>query len=258
MATFQNITTTVRPAGQAVPGSFTLTAPTGGTAGDLYVACIVYRGTQGSGGPPSLPAGWNIIQRHNNTTAISNIATNNTAVGAAMMAWIVRGATEPDLVFGATVNQQFTNAAAIGGIIRISGADTTSPIDASSVSTLAAGGTAATTTAITTSSANDLLILGCFGGQEGGVINNTDPTLSFQSWSAQQVGGVNMTERADQGTQNGADCSFSVATLTQVNTGTTGGGTATCATSARHTLILAAIRPAQVAGNNARSFSVLI
>jgi hypothetical protein len=247
MATYQSISTTIRPV--VTTGNFTLTAPAGGTSGDLYVACIVYRGTHGSGGPPSLPTGWTIIQRHNNTTAVSNTSTTATAVGAAMMAWIVRGATEPNLVFGATVNQQFTNAA-IGSIIRISGADTTNPVDASSVNTLAAGGTAATTTAINTSSENDLLILGCFGGQEGA-------NLTAQ-WSAQQVGGVNMTERNDQGTTSGADCSISVATLNQVNTGTTGAGTATCTASARHTLILAAIRPAQVAGNNARSFSVLI
>lgn len=252
MATFQTISTVIRPV--ITTGSFTLTAPTGGTAGDLYVACIVYRGTHGTGGPPSLPTGWTIIQRHNNTTAPSNTAVNTTSIGAAMMAWIVRGAAEPDLIFGATVNQQFTNIA-IGSILRISGADTTNPVDASSVNTLATAAAAATTTAITTSSQNTLLILGCFAGQEGGVSPWTNT-----NWNSQAVGGVSMTERTDQGTDLGADCALSVATLTQTNAGTTGGGTATASLNvlSRNTLILAAIRPAQVAGNNARSFSVLI
>jgi hypothetical protein len=204
-------------------GTLNLTEPAGSTTDDLLVACVSFRGNA----TPSIPTGWNIVIR---TNVAGNTATNNTAIGSGLMAYIKRGATAPALNFGATT--AFPNQA-IGTIIRISGQDLTDPLAGASVNTLATGASGTVTTgAFTRSFATEtpgdyLEVMACIGGQE-------------VTWSTQQytTGATNFTERSDNLSVIGADGSLSVATGTGGNI--TGGYRATTsAISARHSLIVA-------------------
>lgn len=207
-------------------GSLTLNAPTGATTDDLLVACISFRGAT----TPSLPADWNLIRR---TTVTGNTATNNTAIGSGLMAWIKRGATNPSFVFGATTGQQFPNLA-FGFVVRINGQDLTDPLAGSSVNTLATGGSGVVTTggytrSFTTATADDYIeIMLCIGGQE-------------VTWSTQQyiTGPTNLTEIGETTNTAGADGSIAVARSTTVGNTTGGFRATTSAIAARHSLIVA-------------------
>lgn len=207
-------------------GSLTLNAPAGLTTDDLLVACISFRGAT----TPSLPADWNLIQR---TVPTGNTATNNTAIGSGLMAWIKRGATNPSFVFGATTGQQFPNLA-FGFVVRINGQDLTDPLAGSSVNTLATGASGVVTTggytrSFTTATANDYIeIMLCIGGQE-------------VTWSTQQyiTGPTNLTEIGEQTSTSGADGSIAVARSTTVGDTTGGFRATTSAINARHSLMVA-------------------
>lgn len=222
-------------------GILNLTEPAGSTTDDLLVACVAFRG----GGNPSIPSGWTIVNR---TLVGGNTATNNTAIGSGLMAYVKRGATAPALNFGATT--AFANQA-IGTIIRISGQDLQNPLAGTSVNTLATGASGQVTTGAFTRSFNTetpddyIEVMACIGGQE-------------VTWSAQEytTGPTAFTERSDNLSIVGADGSLSVATGTGGNI--TGGYRATTsAISARHALIVASFGGPRVPAVG-YSFSVLI
>ena len=207
-------------------GSLTLNAPTGATTDDLLVACISFRGATS----PSLPADWNLIRR---TTVTGNTATNATAIGSGLMAWIKRGATNPSFVFGATTGQQFPNLA-FGFVVRIDGQDLTDPLAGSSVNTLATGASGNITTggytrSFLTDTPDDYIeIMLCIGGQE-------------VTWSSQDytTGPTAMTEIGETTNTAGADGSIAVARSTTVGDTTGGFDATTSAIAARHSLIVA-------------------
>ncbi len=207
-------------------GSLTLNAPTGAATDDLLVACISFRGAT----IPSIPADWAIINR---TSVTGNTATNNTAIGSGLMAWIKRGANNPSFVFGAVTGEQFPNLA-IGYVVRISGQDLTNPIAGTSVNTLATGASGNVTTggytrSFLTDTADDYLeLMLCIGGQE-------------VTWSSQDytTGPVAMSEIGEQTSTDGADGSIAVAHSTTVGDTTGGFDATTSAISARHSLIVA-------------------
>lgn len=225
-------------------GSLTLNAPAGVTTDDLLVACISFRGAT----TPSLPADWNLIQR---TAVTGNTATNATAIGSGLMAWIKRGAANPSFIFGATAGQQFPDLA-FGYVLRLTGQDLTNPLAGSSVNTLATGASGTVTTggytrSFATETANDYIeIMTCIGGQE-------------VTWSTQQytTGATAMTELADNSSTSGADGSIAVARSTTVGTTTGGFSAVTSAISARHSLIVASFG-GPVAQIPARSFTFLV
>ena len=207
-------------------GSLTLNAPAGLTTDDLLVACISFRGAT----TPSLPADWNLIRR---TTVTGNTATNATAIGSGLMAWIKRGATNPSFVFGATTGQQFPNLA-FGFVVRITGQDLTDPLAGSSVNTLATGASGNVTTggytrSFLTDTPDDYLeIMLCIGGQE-------------VTWSSQDytTGPTAMTEIGETTNTAGADGSIAVARTNVLGDPTGGFDATTSAISARHSLIVA-------------------
>lgn len=224
-------------------GSLTLNAPAGATTDDLLVACISFRGAT----TPSIPATWNLINR---TSVTGNTATNATAIGSGLMAWIKRGAAAPDLIFGATVGQQFPDLA-FGYVVRLSGQDLTAPLAGTSVNTLATGASGTVTTggytrSFTTTTANDYIeIMTCIGGQE-------------VTWSTQQytTGTVAMTEvGVDATSTSGSDGSIAVARSTTVGNTTGGFSAVTSAISARHSLIVASFGGPQI---QSRSFVALV
>ncbi len=224
--TYQAISTQITKT-TTTNGSLTLNAPAGLTTDDLLVACISFRGAT----TPSLPADWNLIQR---TVPTGNTATNNTAIGSGLMAWIKRGATDPSFVFGATTGQQFPNLA-FGYCVRITGQDLTNPLAGSSVNTLATGASGNVTTggytrSFVTDTADDYIeIMLCIGGQE-------------VTWSSQDytTGPTAMTEvGVDVTSTSGADGSIAVARSTTVGNTTGGFDATTSAIAARHSLIVA-------------------
>jgi hypothetical protein len=207
-------------------GSLTLNAPSGATTDDLLVACISFRGAT----TPSIPADWQIINR---TIVTGNTATNATAIGSGLMAWIKRGANNPSFVFGATTGQQFPNLA-IGYVVRINGQDLTDPVAGTSVNTLATGSNGNVTTggytrSFLTDTPDDYLeIMLCIGGQE-------------VTWSSQDytTGPTAMTEIGEQTSTGGADGSIAVARTNVLGDPTGGFDATTSAISARHSLIVA-------------------
>lgn len=209
-----------------VNGSLTLTEPSGATTDDLLVALISFRGAT----TPSIPTDWTIINR---TDVTGNESTNNNnAIGAGLMAWIKRGATAPNLVFGDTTGEQFPDLA-FGCVVRIDGQDLTNPIAGTSVNTLASANATVTTGGYTrsfnTETANDYIeLMLCIGAQE-------------VTWSTQQyeTGPVAMTEIAEQISTGGADGSIAVAVTDATLGDTTGGFSAVSSASRRNALMVA-------------------
>lgn len=210
-----------------VAGSLTLTEPAGATTDDLLVACISFRGAT----TPSIPTGWTIVNR---TTVAGNTATNQNSIGSGLMAWIKRGATAPNLIFGSVTNEQFPDLA-FGYILRLNGQELTiSPVVGTSVNTLATGASGTVTTggytrSFATTTANDYIeIMLCMGAQE-------------VTWSTQQytTGATAMTELADNNSTSGADGSIAIARSTTVGTTTGGFSAVTSAINGRHSLIVA-------------------
>lgn len=220
---YQAISTiTPRPTTPTGTVTYTLTEPAGSTTDDLLVACISFRGAV----TPSIPSTWTLVGR---TTVTGNTSTNTASIGSGLMAYIRRGATAPDLVFGTPTG--FPDLA-IGGIVRISGQDLTNPLAGFSVNTLATAATAVTTGAFTrsfvTSTASDYLeVMMCIGAQEN-------------TWTGQTyTGGAAFTERGvDTISTNFSDGSLAVATGTGgVTTG--GFGATASAAGGRHSLLVA-------------------
>lgn len=220
---YQAISTiTPRPTTPTGTVTYTLTEPAGSTTDDLLVACISFRGNA----TPSIPATWTLVGR---TTVAGNTNTNNQSIGSGLMAYIKRGATAPDLIFGSPTG--FPDLV-IGGIVRINGQDLTNPLAGFSVNTLATNGTAATTGGFTrsfvTDTANDYLeVMMCIGAQE-------------VTWTGQTyTGGSAFTERGvDTNSTNFSDGSLAVATGTGgVTTG--GFGATASANTGRHSLLVA-------------------
>jgi hypothetical protein len=215
-------------------GSLILNSPTGARTNDLLVACISFRGAT----TPSIPADWTIINR---TQVTGNTNTNNASIGSGLMAYIKRGATAPDLTFGAVTGQQFPNLA-FGFVVRIDGQDLTDPLAGSSVNTLASGASGNVTTggytrSFETDTPDDYIeIMLCIGGQE-------------VTWSTHEytTGPTAMTEIEEQTSTSGADGSISIARSTTAGDTTGGFGATTSAISARHSLMVASFggpRPA--------------
>lgn len=228
-----------------------LTEPAGSTTDDLLVACIAFRGTNA----PSIPTGWNLIQR---TTVAGNVTANSTnSIGSGLMAWIKRSSaalTLAERTFGSTVG--FENLS-FGYMLRINGQDLVDPIAGSSVNTLVTGAATVTTGAytrsFTTAVPNDYLeIMLCMGGQE--------QRVAGAAWSTQRyiTGPTAMTEIAEASSTLGGDGSIAIARSTTVGD-TTGGFSAVSdlQTVCRSSLMVASFggpRPAATA----RSFSVFV
>lgn len=125
--------------------SFVLNKPSGTVAGDLLVALVGQ--DIGVGAVISAPMGWTAIYdtQHNGFSSHRGF-------------WLLAGESEPSsYTFTSTISSNWS-----GGILRISGADTSDPVNASDVTVNASNTSTHTCPAVTTTVA-DTLILRVFG-----------------------------------------------------------------------------------------------
>ncbi len=193
--------------------AITLTAPASIAAGDLLIAGITLTGPTSRIDTAQVPAGWTLIAAQDNA-AVQGMATY----------WKIATAGEP-----ASYIWRFTaSSRAVGGMMRVTGADATSPIDvvdgapgsdvASPFNVIAPTVTTATV---------QTLVVGTYGMGSGATFT---PNTGF-------------TERVDQMHTSAANIAMEIATKTQATAGATGTSTAVATTGGNFTAQTFAIRP---------------
>lgn len=216
--------------------SITLTEPASVASGDLLVACISYRGTNAF----TLPSGWNVVSLQQSSGNTSTTTTSSIASG--VMAYIVRGGSAPDLAFTRTAASADV---ALGRIVAYRGGHS-SPYDTGNASTPVSNNTATFVTAgVTTAEANELLVA-MLAGADNVTTSGffaTDPSGSSgasDTTTAPTVG--SWIERADSGTNTGADTALAIADAVKSTAGSTGLIGATASASSRHVFIVGAFK----------------
>ena len=160
--TRQSVSTVVNSAASSV---ITVPRPSGVSAGDVLVSCLVTNGREVASG--GTPAGW------------ISLASVTTVSNPHLFGYYhVAGASEPSSyswMLSASV-------ASSGGIARYSGVSLTQPVDGS-VSTASGGAAlAATVPGVTTASAGDMLV-GCLGANtSSGNVSITAPSGMTTAW----------------------------------------------------------------------------
>lgn len=213
-------------------GNIAPTIPTGGQKGDLYVAVIAYRSNVAFGAP----AGWTI---HEQQSTGNTSTTTNTSIGSGLIASIIRGDAEPANTFTRTLGD-------VGyGRILIYRATAGRPrFLVSSSSTAAANATALSTAGLDITSKDTLIIAG-FCGADNTTVSTfdavTDPgTASAATDTTTPPAAGIWYERADTGTNTGADTALGIADAVKATTGLTGSITCTAGNSSRHVMVAAA------------------
>jgi hypothetical protein len=214
---------------EVASGNITLTEPASVAQGDLMVACIGYR----SNAAFTLPSGWTLCAPQQSSGDTD--ATNGIASG--VMAYIVRGASAPSLVFTRTGGD-----VAQGRIISYSGGGS-SPYVTGSSATLGSASATVTTATLTTPHANCLIVAMSSAGDTlsaSAFDAATDPTTASgatDTTTAPTAG--TWIERADNSTGTGADHGLAIADAVRATAGATGTIQATISASARHVMIAA-------------------
>lgn len=147
-------------------------------AGDLLIANIAYRDSA----PFTVPSGWTLVAQESqgNTSA-----TNTTAVASGVMAYTVRGASVPSLVFTRT-----GGAVAQGRIQAYRNMHATAPLIAGVSATMASNGTIVQTGAgLTTDCSNALVVIGACNA-----VNGSSVAADMKALGDPQTG---WTERCD-------------------------------------------------------------
>jgi hypothetical protein len=212
-------------------GSITLNEPATVAEGDLMVACIAARGNASF----TLPTGWTLVAQHT-----SGDTTVGDGIASGLMAYIIRGASAPDLVFTRTGGD-----VAYGRIEAYSSPAASSPFDTHSATTLAATSTTAGTPGLTTAEDGELLVAMLAQGRLTSATNMaaaTDPTVVS---GADAVSGPMMgtwLERVDVNSSSGADLALAVFDSVKRTAGATGNFTATSAATNRSVMIVAAFK----------------
>lgn len=215
--------------------TFNLAEPAGVRAGDLIIACISYRNASTTS--VTLPAGgWQLIdeQKTNNVTA-----NNASGVASGCMAYIIRGDSAPSYAFTlpAAISVGMGQVVAYRGGVLL-------PLDTHASTTMGAAGTAISGTGLTTSGANELVVAITCGGRNITTTTHdaaTDPGTDSGSNTDQTAAPIVGTwqERADTGTNIGADTGLSISDAIRGTAGATGSITATASASAQHVVIVA-------------------
>lgn len=206
-------------------------------AGDLLVACISSR--IASTVSVTLPAGWTPVaeQKTNNT------ATNNSATPSALMAYCVRGASNPALTFTHPV----APSVAIGRIVAYRGLGASLPaLGAQTSFTTGTNTTAVSGAGLTTVQNGALIVAMAAGGQEAAwsAFDATDPsTASGATNTATAPTAGTWIERADSITTTGADTSLAIFDAIKSTAGATGNLTTTASVAAAHVVIAGSFKP---------------
>lgn len=203
-------------------GNLVLTEPAGAAAGHLLTAVIAYRGATAL----TLPAGWALVatqQSAGNTTAFNTASTSSI-----LMAYIVRGASAPDLTFTRT-----GGSLAQGAVTAYSGGAAT-PYDTGNSDTLAVASTSVTLAGITTTEAGELIVIGGSGARSG----------TFSAWAATDP--ASLTERVDANVATSPSVGLGISDAVRTTAGATGTLRYTQSSSAQHAIVAGAFKVAAV------------
>jgi hypothetical protein len=211
------------------------------------VACIGYR----SNAAFTVPGDWNLIdtqQSSGDTDATSGIASG-------LMMWCVRGGSAPTLTFSRTAGD-----VAQGQILSYTGGHASAPFDTGSANTLASASVTATTGTITTAEAGELIVamVSCGDNLTTSAFDATDPATAsgaIDTTTAPTAG--TWIQRANTGTNTGADHGLAVADAIRADAGATGTIQATVSgAGARHVMIAGAFKLAEVVASSRRIFLI--
>lgn len=212
-------------------GNLTLNAPANIQEGDLLVACIAYRSNVAF----TLPANWNLVatqQSSGDTDATQGIASG-------VMAWIVRGASNPSFTFTRTGGD-----VAQGTILAYRG-QASSPYDTGGAATLGAIGEPSLA-GISTAEANELLVAMVSSGDNSSMVSFdavTSPNVaSGATDTSTEPTSETWIERFDRGSNTGADTGLAVADAIKPASGSTGTFSADAQTTTRSVFIVAAFK----------------
>jgi hypothetical protein len=216
-------------------GNVALAEPAGIAQGDVMVACIAARGNAAF----TVPSGdWTVVASAQNSGNTST--TTSTAIASGVMAYCVRGGSAPALTFTRTAGDL-----ALGRIIAYSGGHS-APYDTGSANTLGANSATVTTGTFNTAGAGELIVAMCAGADNvsfSAFDAATDPTTASGATDT-TTAPTNGTwiERADGGSNTGADGSLAIADAIRQTAGATGTIQATASASSRHVMIAGAFK----------------
>jgi len=204
-------------------------------AGDLLVACISSR--IASTTSITLPTGgeWTLVAEQKN----NNVLATTSAAASGLMAYCVRGASNPNLTFTHPV----APAPAIGRIVAYRNVNTASPLDTQTSFTTATNTLPVSGTGLTTTQIEDLIVAMAAGGQEAAwsAFNATDP-IGASGATVTTVPTTTWSERADSLTTTGNDTSLAIFDAVKLTSGATGNLTATASLGAAHVIIAGAFK----------------
>ena len=221
-------------------------------AGDLLVACISSR--IASTTSVTLPTGgeWTLVSEQKN----NNVLATGSAAASGLMAYCVRGASNPNLTF----THPTAPSVALGNIVAYRNVHPSSPKDTQTSFTTATSTTAVSGAGLTTTQDDDLIVAMCAGGQEAAwsVFNATDPAGASGFGLRTGAPDLLWQERIDSLTTTGVDTSLAIFDVVKATTGATGNLTATASVAAAHVVIagafkIAAAAPAPVTGTGTPS-----
>lgn len=205
LATLGNTTTTV-----------TVTKPAGTVSGDLLLAAVTNRG--GNVAPSTVPSGWVLLDSAGSSTG---------DVMWAGVYYLIAGGSEPADYTWAGMTDSCS-----GGMIAVSGADTTTPINVHAVRYNASG---ATGTAGVTTTLADTLVVSLYGSYD----NNS---VTQNSWAC-GTDPTSLTHRLESTSSGGNDSAVGAATGTKATAGATGASTYTFSAARSNVGFLLAVAP---------------
>ena len=221
VATLGNTTTTV-----------TVSKPTGTASGDVLLAIVTNRGANAA--PSTVPSSWTLLDSAGSSTG---------DIMWAGLYYLVAGGSEPaDYTWSG-----FTDSCS-GGMIAVSGADTSAPFDVHAVRYNAAGATG--TAGITTTLADTLVVSG-YGSYD----NNS---VTQNSWAC-ATDPASLTHRLESTSSGGNDSAVGAATAAKATAGATGASSYTFSASRSSVGFLLAVAPPSsgVAGTLAATLPAL-
>lgn len=207
--------------------------------GDLLIAAIASR--IASTTQITLPTGgeWTRISEQLN----NNTATNTSATPSGMMAYCVRGASNPNLTFTHPV----APSVAQGVIVAYRGQKGTSPFDTGNSATSATNVTGFNIAAgVTTAEPEELLVCLRAGGQESsfvsfGAFGSPVPSSGATDTTSNPTRDL-WIERVDVQTTTGADCAISVFDAVKIPAGATGNLGGSASQGSAHVIVCGAFK----------------
>jgi len=229
---FVGVSTTVT----ATASPIVLTMPAGTQEGDLLIAHIAYR--IASTTAITKPADWILAA----TDRLNNdVTTTTSSLSSAMMAYCVKGPTDPGLSFAFPT----TPSIALGTIVAYRGNAPTNVLNVAIAANAAANTTALNATGVTTTTTDALLVAAMAGGSAGtwSVYKTTTPGTAASGGSVTTApSDTTWKQRAGNTTTTGADTAQYIYDALKVVAGATGNQTATISSGARPSSALASFK----------------